>query len=62
MRIYWFFNLKKLESPHPRMLCAKIAWNWFSGSEEEDFFYFVNVFLLLRYYLHLEKGGALHLN
>ena len=40
------------------MLCAKFDWNWTSGSGEEDFY----KFLLFRNYLHLEKGGALHLN
>ena len=43
------------------MLCAKFDPNWHSGSGEEDFFNFVNVFLLFRNYLHLEKGVALHL-
>ena len=30
----WVLNgssLNKLESPHPRMLCAKFGWNWSSG-------------------------------
>ena len=44
------------------MLCAKFGWNWPSGSGEEDFFNFVNIFSLFRNYLPLEKGGALHLN
>ena len=30
--------------------------------QEEDFFYFLNVFSLFRNYLPLEKCGALHLN
>ena len=47
---------------HPRMLCDKFGWNWPSGSEEEDFLYFVNVFSLFRNYLPLEKDSALHLN
>ena len=47
---------------HPRMLCAKFVWNWPSGSGEEDFFNFVNIFSLFRNYLPLEKGAALHLN
>ena len=34
------------------MLCAKIGWNWPSGSGEEDFFMLV----LFSYYLPLEKG------
>ena len=29
-------HLKKLESLHPRILCAKFGWNWPSGSREED--------------------------
>ena len=56
------FIWTKLNSLHQRMHCAKFGWNWPSGSGEEDFFNFVNVFLLLRYYLPLEKGRALHLN
>ena len=47
---------------HPRMLCAKFGWNRHSGSGEEDYLNFVNVFLLFPNYLHLEKDGALHLN
>ena len=35
------------------MHCAKIGWNWPSGSWEED-----NEFLLFHNYLLLEKGGA----
>ena len=62
MRIYWFFIWTNLNPLHPRMLCANFGWNWLSGSGEEDFFNFVNVFSLFRYYLPLEKGGALHLN
>ena len=34
------------------MLCAKIGWNWPSGSGEEDFFMLV----FFSYYLPLEKG------
>ena len=37
MRNYWFFNWRKLNPLHPRMLCAKICWKFLSGSEEEDF-------------------------
>ena len=29
-------HLNKIESPHPRLLCAKFGWNWPSGSGEED--------------------------
>ena len=56
------FIWTKLNTLHPRMLCAKFNWNWLSGSGEEDFFNFVNVFSLFCHYLPLEKGGALHLN
>ena len=38
MRIYWFLIWTNLNPLHPRILCAKFAWNWLSGSEEEDFF------------------------
>ena len=34
MRIYWFFIWRNLYPLHPRMLCAKIVWNWISGSED----------------------------
>ena len=44
------------------MLCAKFGLNCPSGSGEEDFLSFVNLFLLFRNYLPLEKGGALNLN
>ena len=37
------------------------GWNWFRGSQEEDFFDFVNVFFVFRNYLPLEQGRALHL-
>ena len=40
------------------MHCAK----WLSGSGEEDFLNFVNLFSLFLNYLPLEKGRALHLN
>ena len=54
--------LNKLESPSPKdALCQvwlKLAqWFW-----RRRFFNFVNVFLLFRNYLPLEKGVALHLN
>ena len=51
-----------LSPHHPRMLCAKFGWNWPSGSGEEDFLDFINVFLLIGNYLPLEKGGSFHLN
>ena len=56
------FIRTNLNPLHARMLCAKFVWNWSSGSGEEDFLNFVNVFLLYRNYLPLEKGGALHLH
>ena len=59
--IYCFFIWRNLNPPHSRMLCAKIGWNWLSGSEKE-FFNFVNAFSLFYNYLPLEKVGALHLN
>ena len=52
-------NLNPLQ---PRMLCAKFGWNWLSGSGEEEFLIFVNVFSLFRYYLPLKKGVVLQLN
>ena len=44
------------------MLCAKFGCNWSSGSGEEDFLNFVNLFSLFLNYLPLEKGRALYLN
>ena len=55
-------HLNKLESPSPkdalRQVGLKLAqWFW-----RRRFLNFVNVFSLIRNYLPLEKGGALHLN
>ena len=58
-RALFWTNLNPL---HPRMHCAKIVWNWLSGSGEEDFIFSTMYFSLFRNYLPLEKGGALHLN
>ena len=30
-------HFNKLESLHPKMICAKCGWDWPSGSGEEDF-------------------------
>ena len=35
MRIYCFFIWRNLNPLRPRMLCAKIGWNWLSGSGED---------------------------
>ena len=46
-------------SPHaPRMHCTKFCWIWPSGSGEEIFLYFVNVYSIFANYLPLEKGGS----
>ena len=37
LRIEWFFNWTNFSPHHQSMLCAKIGWNWPSGSGEEDF-------------------------
>ena len=55
-------HLNKLESLHPRILCAKFGWNWLSGSGEEDFLILSLFFPYFCNYLPWEKGGALHLN
>ena len=47
---------------HQRMHYGRFGWNWSSGSWEEDFFNFVNVFSLFCNYLPLGKGRALHWN
>ena len=51
----------KVNTLHPKKLCAKLGWNWPSGSVEEDFKKFVNEFSLFRY-LSLEKGVTHQLN
>ena len=69
MYFHYFVNISPWErtgpfiwinvnSHHSRMLCAKFGWNWISSSGEEDFFNFVNGFLLFRNYLPLEKGAG----
>ena len=40
------------------LLCDKFGLTWPSGSEED--LIVVKVFLMFRYYLHLEKGVVLH--
>ena len=45
------FIWTNLNSPHPKILCAKIGWNWMGGSGEKDFLKFVNTFLLFHNYL-----------
>ena len=63
MRIEWFFinHLNKLEYPSPKdalwQVWLKLV-QWFL----RRFLNFVNVFLLFRNYLTLEKGGVLHFN
>ena len=37
MRIYCFFIWRNLNPFHPRIIWAKIGWNWLSVSGEEDF-------------------------
>ena len=56
------FIWTNLNPLHRKMHCVKFGWNWLSGSEEEYFLNFVNLFSLFLNYLPLEKGGALHLN
>ena len=58
----WPFIWTNLNPIYPRMICAKFGWNWPSGSGEEDFFKYFNVFLLFRNYFPLGKGRALYLN
>ena len=38
------------------------GWNWPTGSGEEEFLNFVNIFSLFWNYLPLDKGGSLQLN
>ena len=53
-----FFHL----NPHPRMLCAKIGWNWLSGSGEEIFLILSMYFRYFCNNLPFEMGWVLHLN
>ena len=53
-----FFHL----NPHPRMLCAKIGWNWLSGSGEEIFLISSMYFRFFCNNLPLKMGWVLHLN
>ena len=53
-----FFHL----NPHPRMLCSKTGWNWFSGSGEEIFLISSMYFRYFCNNLPLEMGWVLHLN
>ena len=46
---------------YPRLLFAKLGWNWPSGSIEEEILNFINIFSQFHNYLPLEKSGALHL-
>ena len=55
------FNWTNLKTLHPRMHCAKFGWILPSGSEEE-FFKCCYVFLLICYYLPLEKERTFHSN
>ena len=56
--LFIWTNLNPL---YQKMLCAKLGWNWPTGSSE-DHFKFVNVFSLFRNDLPLEKGVTIHLN
>ena len=51
------FIWTKLNPLHPRMLCAKIGRNWLSGSGEEVFFNFINLFSSFRNYLPWKRAG-----
>ena len=58
----WLIFFNKLESSSPNDALCNVWLNWPSGSGEEDFLNFVNVFLLFQYYLPFKEGRALHLN
>ena len=57
----WPFIWTNLNSLHHMMLCEKFGWNWHCGSGDWRFLYCVNAFSLIRNYLPLEMGLALHL-
>ena len=56
----WSFLWTNLNYLHPRMLCPKFGWNWPSGSGNDLFLNFINVFSLLYYYLQLEEDVPGH--
>ena len=57
----WPFIWTNLNSLYHMMLCDKFGWYWHCGSGDWRFLYFVNAFSLIRNYLPLEMGLALHL-
>ena len=56
------FIWTNLNPPHPNIICAKIGWNWPSGSGEDDFLnssmYFRNFVIISPW----KRGASLHLN
>ena len=58
MRIYCFFIWRILNPLHPKMLCAKIVWNWLSGSGDEDFLISSMYFHYFTIISPLEKGRS----
>ena len=55
-------HLNKLESSSPKNALCQVSLNLALWLLRRKFLKFVNIFLLFRYYLPLEKGVALHLN
>ena len=51
------FIWTNLNPHHPRMLCAKFGWNWFSGAGEEDFLILLMSF---RYFIIPSLGKGLN--
>ena len=59
----WAHHLNKFESPSPKEAMYQVWLTLVQSFLRRRFFFnFVNVFLLFRNYLPLEKGGAFHLN
>ena len=58
----WPIIWTNLNSLHPRMLCAKLRWNWPCGSGEFFFLNFINIYLLFHNCLPLRKVMNLHSN
>ena len=50
-------KLRNLNPLHPRMFCAKFGWNWSSGSGEEDFYIFVNIFYYFIFICPWKRAG-----
>ena len=56
------FIRTSLNPHHPRMLCAKLGWNWPSACGEENFLISLVYFCYFVIMFPFERGVTLHLN